>query len=422
MPPGQKINVLIVDDIAETRENIKKLLQFEADIEVVGTAKTGREAVTVAKEKRPHVVLMDINMPDMDGITATGMIIKDVPSAQIVILSVQNDTDYLRRAMMAGARDFLTKPPSGDELISTIRRMGVISQEQRSKETLVAMPVGPGGEASGKLSAEGKIVTVYSAKGGVGCTTIATNLAVALHSEETKTAIVDCNLQFGDLAVFLNLKPQHNVIEIFERAEDLDQEFISSVAVPHTSGFKVFLAPTSPEQADVITAPQVKKALEVLRRQFAYVIVDTASALTETTLSIFDVSDRIILVTTPDIPSIKDARIFFELVDALSYPPDRVLFILNRVDKRGGITAANIQESIKHEVVAQIPIEERILASINSGVPILISNRNLPIGQSFLELANKLKASFIPVAKEAPATTTTEDKTKKPLPRRLFGG
>lgn len=422
MPPGQKINVLIVDDIAETRENIKKLLQFEADIEVVGTAKTGREAVAAAKEKRPHVVLMDINMPDMDGITATGLIVKDVPSAQIVILSVQNDTDYLRRAMMAGARDFLTKPPSGDELISTIRRMGVISQEQRSKESQVSAPAGPGGEAGGKQSLEGKVITVYSAKGGVGCTTIATNLAVALHSEETKTAILDCNLQFGDLAVFLNLKPQHSVIEIFERAEDLDQEFIASVAIPHSTGLKVFLAPTSPEQADVINAAQVKKALEVLRRQFAYVIVDTASALTETTLSIFDVSDRIMLVTTPDIPAIKDARIFFELVDALNYPSERVMFVLNRVDKRGGITAANIQDSIKHEVVAQIPIEERILASINSGIPILISNRNLPIGQAFLELVNKLKTSFIPVVKESPAAASTEDKSKKPLPRRLFGG
>ncbi len=419
MPPGQKIGVLIVDDIAETRENIKKLLQFESDIEVVGMAKTGREAVTVAREKRPNVIIMDINMPDMDGIKATELITKEVPSAQIVILSVQNDADYLRRAMMAGARDFLTKPPSGDELVSTIRRAYEIS-----KSRVIAMPTpgATGGSGQAAASQEGKLITVYSAKGGVGCTTLATNLAIALHTDETKVALVDCNLQFGDLAVFLNLKPQHNVIELFEAADALDAEFISSVATPHASGFRVFLAPPSPEQADAVNAAQIKKTLEILRTQYAYVIVDTPSALTDVVLSAFDVSDKILLVATPDIPAIKDARIFFELIDALGYPPERIIFLLNRVDRRGGITAANIQESIKHEVAAQVPLEERVLFSINSGVPLLASNRNLPFSQAILEVANKLKASFMP-APEKEKEAVVGDKGKQPARpvRRLFG-
>ena len=422
MPPGQKINVLIVDDSAEFRENIKKLLQFEADIEIVGMAKTGREAVTVAKEKRPNVVLMDINMPDMDGITATELIVKDVPSAQIVILSVQSDADYFRRAMIAGARDFLNKPPSGDELISTIRRSYEIS---KSRITPVTSQTTSGAGAQAAAATEGKIVAVYSAKGGVGCTMLATNLALALHSEETKAVLVDCNLQFGDLAVFLNLKTQRSVIEILERAEELDQDFIASVTMPHNSGLKVLLAPTSPEQADVVTASQVKKALEALRHQFAYVIVDTSSALTDIILSIFDVSDKIVLVATPDIPAIKNARIFFDLIEALSYPADRVMFVLNRVDKRGGITAANIQDSIKHEIAAQVPLDDRVLYSINNGVPIVISGRNLPIAQAIVDMAAKLKASFMPVVeKEAPsqAAAAGDEKSKKPAPRRLFGG
>ncbi len=422
MPPGQKINVLIVDDSSEFRENIKKLLQFEADIEIVGMAKTGREAVTLAKEKRPNVVLMDINMPDMDGITATELIVKDVPSAQIVILSVQSDADYFRRAMIAGARDFLNKPPSGDELISTIRRSYEIS---KSRITPVTTQGASGTGAQAAAMTEGKIVTVYSAKGGVGCTTLATNLALALHSEEAKTVLVDCNLQFGDLAVFLNLKTQRSIIEILERAEELDQDFIASVTMPHNSGLKVLLAPTKPEEADVVTASQVKKTLEALRHQYAYVVVDTSSALTDIILSIFDVSDRIILVTTPDIPSIKDARIFFDLVEALNYPANRVMFVLNRVDKRGGITAANIQESIKHEIAAQVPLDDRVLYSINNGVPIFVSGRNLPIAQAIFDMAGKLKASFAPVVeKESPSQVTAagDEKSKKPVPRRLFGG
>jgi pilus assembly protein CpaE len=416
MASGQKIGVIVVDDIAETRENIKKLLQFEPDIEVVGTARTGKEAVAMAKEKRPNVIIMDINMPDMDGITATEQITKDVPSAQIVILSVQNDSDYLRRAMMAGARDFLTKPPSGDELISTIRRAYEISRARA-----ISMPIQVGSGSSGQSNSpqEGKIITFYSAKGGVGCTTLATNLALALHTEETKVCVVDCNLQFGDVAVFFNIKPQHSVIELFESAEALDPEFIASVALSHASGVRIFLAPSSPEQADVVNAAQVKKTLEVLKTLFSYVIVDTASALTEIALSIFDVSDKIVVITTPDIPAIKDARIFFDLIDALSYPPDRVMFALNRVDKRGGITAQNIQDSIKHEVTAQIPLEERVLFSINNGVPLFASSRNLPFAQSIADMAAKLKAGFQPISEKEQAA---EDKTRKSAPRRLFGG
>src|SRR4030065_1631998 len=133
MGEGEKIKVLIVDDIAETRENIRKLLQFENDIEVVGAARTGKEGIELAKEMRPDVILMDINMPDMDGITATETIRRDIPFSQIVILSVQSDPSYMRRAMLAGARDFLTKPPTIDELTSAIRRVGGNAHEARAK-------------------------------------------------------------------------------------------------------------------------------------------------------------------------------------------------------------------------------------------------------------------------------------------------
>ncbi|NJN55274.1 MAG: response regulator transcription factor, partial [Anaerolineae bacterium] len=117
------IRVLIVDDLPETRENVRKLLQFESDIEVIGQAGTGEEAVQMAKEHQPDIILMDINMPGIDGIGASQQITESVPSVQIIIMSVQSDPNYLRRAMMAGARDFLTKPFGGDELVAAIRRV-----------------------------------------------------------------------------------------------------------------------------------------------------------------------------------------------------------------------------------------------------------------------------------------------------------
>ena len=132
MAEGEKVRVLIVDDVAETRENIRKLLQFEKDVEVVGAANSGRAGIDAAKELKPDVVLMDINMPDMDGIQATELIRRHHPATQIVILSVQGDPNYMRRAMLAGARDFLTKPPAVDELTSALRRAGKMAHEERT--------------------------------------------------------------------------------------------------------------------------------------------------------------------------------------------------------------------------------------------------------------------------------------------------
>ncbi len=172
MPSGDKVRVLIVDDVADTRENVRKLLQFEADIEVVGAARTGQEGIQLSQELDPDVVLMDINMPDIDGIAATEQIHDKSPHTQVVILSVQGDQNYMRRAMLAGARDFLTKPPMGDELISAVRRGGEMARLERSKSkpartgTSARTPRGAVAGVAPLGVVQGKIITVYSPKGG----------------------------------------------------------------------------------------------------------------------------------------------------------------------------------------------------------------------------------------------------------------
>src|SRR5512146_3448442 len=133
MASGEKVRVLIVDDVADTRENVRKLLQFESDIDVVGAARSAMEGIQLSQELDPDLVLMDINMPDLDGISATEAIRQKSPHTQVVILSVQGDQNYMRRAMLAGARDFLTKPPMGDELISAVRRAAEMARVERSK-------------------------------------------------------------------------------------------------------------------------------------------------------------------------------------------------------------------------------------------------------------------------------------------------
>lgn len=396
MPTGEKIRVLIVDDISETRENVRKLLQFEADVDVVGVARTGKEAIQLSQDLTPDVVLMDINMPDMDGISATEAIRAKQPAVQVVILSVQGDQNYMRRAMLAGARDFLTKPPMGDELISAIRRAGAMAQTERSKNVQVQVaPVS--GNASALLGyggPKGKIVTIYSPKGGTGCTTLAVNLAITLNNEDTRVALVDGNLQFGDVAVFLNEQGKNTIVDLAPRAEELDPEIVEDVMLKHTAtGLHVLAAPARPEYAERVSSSQFAKVLEYLRQMYSYVIVDTAPLLTDATLSAIDVSDLVVLVTTQDIPSIKNCRLFLDLLQTLGIERDRILFVMNRYDKRINITPDRVTENLKQEVVSVIPLDEAtVTKAVNRGVPFVLESRNQPAARGVFSLAENVRA------------------------------
>jgi pilus assembly protein CpaE len=397
-----KIRILIVDDIAETRENIRKLLQFEADFEVVGAARTGDEAIQVAVETQPDVVLMDINMPDMDGISATKAILEDVQHAQIVILSVQSDADYMRRAMLAGARDFIAKPPSGDELVATIRRVADIARVERGRRTPVAARAPTGAEAGGhRVRPEGRAIAVYSAKGGVGVTTLATNLAIALNTSETPAVLVDTSLQFGDVSVFLNLQVKNSIADMAARADELDADVVEEVLMVHECGLRVLASPQRPEIADEVKPDQVRKVLQYLKRTFAYVVIDTSSNMDDTTLAVLDATDLLVAVATPDIPAIKDARLLFDLLSALEFPRNNIFFVLNKMDRRSGITAEAVAENLKHAVDGEIPYDDKtVTTSINRGVPLMLSDKSKPPGKNILDLLGAVKQRLVAQPKD----------------------
>jgi pilus assembly protein CpaE len=396
MPVGDKIRVVIVDDVSETRENVRKLLQFESDVDVVGLARTGKEAIQISQELNPDVVLMDINMPDMDGISATETIRSHQPAVQVVILSVQSDQNYMRRAMLAGARDFLTKPPMGDELISAIRRAGVMAQTERSKTVNVQLPPATSnlGMLSGYSIPKGKIVTVYSPKGGTGSTTIAVNLALTLNNEDTRVALVDGNLQYGDVAVFVNEQGKNTIIDLAPRAEELDPEIVEEVMLKHpASGLHILAAPSRPEYAEKVSSAQFSRVLEYLKQIYAYVVIDTPSLLTDVTLTAIDLSDLIVLVSTQDIPSIKNCRLFLDLSQTLGIGRERILFAMNRYDKRINITPERVAENLKQEVSSVIPLDEAtVMKAVNRGVPFILENKNQPASRGILSLAESVRA------------------------------
>ncbi|MBI3152898.1 MAG: response regulator [Chloroflexi bacterium] len=396
---SDKIRVLIVDDIAETRENVRKLLQFESDVDVAGVARSGKEGIQLAQELDPDVILMDINMPDIDGITATEEIRLKSPHIQVVILSVQGDQNYMRRAMLAGARDFLTKPPMGDELISAIRRAGEMAHMERMKGAkqlgVSSMPGGSVSMSSFAPPSRGKIITLYSPKGGTGCTTLAVNLAIALNNEDTRTVLVDGNLQFGDIAVFLNEQGKNTILELAPRVDELEPDVVEDILIKHDmSGVRILAAPQRPELAEKVSAEQFSKVLQFLQGMYAYVIVDTSPILTDVILSTVDISDVIVLVTTQEIPAIKNCRLVLDLLTTMGVNKERVVFAMNRYDKRIAITPDRVSENLKHNVSVVIPLDEKVvITAVNRGVPFMLDNNKMqPVGRGIFSLAEAIRA------------------------------
>jgi pilus assembly protein CpaE len=366
---SKKIRILVVDDVPESRDSISKLLRFEQDMEVVGAAGEGREAVQKVMQLHPDIVLMDINMPDMDGITAAGLITQQAPNSAVIMMSVQNEADYLRRSMQAGAREFLVKPFSLDDLVRSIREVN-----DNRRPVAAAAPTRVLADTTPESGERGKIVCAYSPKGGTGRSTLLANLAVATKlATKKRVALFDADLLFGDLAVLLNLPVTKTITDLAMNIRQLDDDLLADVMVAHSSGIKVLLAPSSPQLAEKVTAEHLRLVLQTMVNSFDYVFVDLPLSFDDSNLALMDVADKILLVVHNELTSLKNARLFLEVADLLGYDRDKISLILNRATAPSAVTASAISENLHRPVEVQVVDDPRtVIKSVNEGVPFVI--------------------------------------------------
>ncbi|MGH2515312.1 MAG: response regulator [Ktedonobacterales bacterium] len=386
---SRRIRLLIVDDMPDMAQNVQKLLHFERDIQVVGVATSGRDAIAKAGSLRPDVVLMDINLRDMDGLQATEIITRQMQCC-VVMMSVQSEPEYLTRAMMVGARGYLIKPFTSDDLVNTVRTAAAAAVQQRppQQDRQVEQPRYPAGPQRLR-----RIVAVYSPKGGVGRSVLAANLAVTLkQSTNSRVVLVDANLQSGDSHVLLNINSPNSIDDLRE-AGSLDQEIINGAVAPHeSSGIGLLRAPIALESAELFTADAMKAILIELREHFDYLVVDTDTTFTEATLTVLEMADLILMITTLEVTTINRVAQALDVIDRLGYPRAKVKLICNRVDSLYGIQPKNIEPRLRTHFLSLIPDDARlVVTSVNRGVPFVLSHKSAPISKALQTLAQRVE-------------------------------
>ena len=375
--------VLVVDQNPEARFEIKRLLK-QSQFALAGEAGFGTEAVSLAVETEPDVTICGMDEPWIRSAQTIGALIDSLPETPVIVYSSSQNLETARQAMLAGARDFVSAPTSARELEEAI--IGALESEERRRMRL------SGQMAS--LGAQGTIITVFGPKGGVGKTTIATNLAIALTQQTGHTvALVDADTGFGDVAALLDLNPEHTLVDLVGRIDDLSREELARYLCPHSSGVAVLAAPSNTFAWRDVSSDQFRKVLETLARIHDVLVIDTGGDLGSIGLAALEAATLVLWVTTPEFSSIKDSLHGMEALQTISFPSDRIRVTLNSVSPENGVGPQTVQEVLQHDVFWQIPYDRRLRQESELGSPRILSKPSNGAAHSLVELARTIGGS-----------------------------
>jgi len=361
--------------LAEVREG----LADHPEVELVGTAADPAKAGTKLAESGAQVIL--------HGTTATEHVptaeieaIRGVTAAPIVLVTSATANALLSEALSAGIFDVVLLPQLTDGIVFTIKKANSLAAGRAP---------GAGGKASASI--EGRVVTLFSPKGGAGKTVLACNLAATFaRGQQRKTLLLDLDLQFGDTAIMLGIEPEKTIYDLVMARRELDSDALAGYVTAHSSGVHVLPAPLRPEDAELVTEERLGHLFAVAKESYDVIVVDTPPFFHGPVLSTLDRTDQLILVASLDVPAIKNIKLTMQTLDLLHYPKERRHLLLNRSGSKVGLKPQEIERALDMKVEFEVPVDREVAVSVNRGVPIVISNPRSGVGKSLQDVADKL--------------------------------
>ncbi|MEA2508086.1 MAG: pilus assembly protein CpaE [Actinomycetota bacterium] len=377
--------------IFEKDQSIRSILSES----VAGTAQIDATAVGSWSELRellarePGTVVVLGPSSDFSDTAQVPVASRDFPGTGFILVVEQIDARLLQNAMRSGISDVIAVEDMDSELEPAISR----TYEAGAEELLRSGVSGP--------ARNGKVVSIFGPKGGTGKTVVATNLAVLLAESGVSTVLLDASVRFGDCAAFLRVRPERTLFDLASVAGEVDEVALSSVLATHSSGLKMLCAPNDPLDAEKLDGDVITRVIKGMRKAFDLIVVDTAPALDDFTLAVLSTSDIAYLVTSLDLPAVKDAKLCLSTLERLRLGMDKVRIVLNRANSNVGFPADEVARALGTEVVAKLPSDVAVPRSVNSGSPVHADNRKSGIAKDLAKLADDLRKELIPAEAES---------------------
>ena len=372
------IRLLLVEDVPQVVQYVRGLLNAQTQVKLIDVVSDGGRALTQTRQLRPDVIIVDwLLQGRTKGDKVVAQLRESGLGIPIVVLTVPQSP--VVRDPAAGVDAVLSMPFSGFELVNV-----VVAMHQAALAT-------NGGVSS-------TMVVVYAPKGGVGKTTIAFNLAVAVGQAGARTVLVDGNLQFGDLRTLLRVPAEApSILDL--PTDRIGESDLQDVLWRDPSGIDILLAPPRVEMAEMVSVRDVEKAISILRRLYGVVVVDMPSALGDIPLALLDAADTILEIVTYDSTTIRNTLAIAEAFRAIGYPASKVQYVVNRADSSGGMAAEDLARVLgrvpEHTVVSDGRL---VVQANNDGLPFVLANPDAPISRDIARIAAGMRGAVPVVA------------------------